>query len=184
MFVTSPDGVSGQNFAMGAGQTKSFDNQPSNDGIYSFGFRVYAPTKNAYSKAWGAFRTNYLTFDSTDTIRTTNSQPIANSTIDFKFNPLYYTEFGGDLKSGMTEGIKQDSTLDIKKSTSSVDGSNRVARVEYGGTDSSKFKMYGGTNVAMAVRSGNQITSIEDVLNPPSFPVSTNGFYTFLAQNL
>ncbi len=91
------------------------------------------------------------------------------------------------MKSGIIEGARQDSILSVNKNGSRNDGdiSSRSINVEFSGTDSGKFNMYGGTTTTLS--NTNHISIFSALQSPIIFPTSaspslSNNLYTKLIQ--
>lgn len=172
--------------ALGTSVLTPIDSQPSpsNDGVYPFNFKIYTPTYQNYkADPNGVFKINNITFDINGSLGAITTQSITSSTIDFNFKPLYETAITGDLNDGgFIEGARQDSVITVAKNSSLFDGINPTVQLEFGGTDSSKFKLYGWTNTSL-ITGNNVISSRSDISAAVTFPSSTTNLYTKLIQN-
>ncbi|MDD4151144.1 MAG: hypothetical protein PHR68_00860, partial [Candidatus Gracilibacteria bacterium] len=146
--------IGGNEFAIGNTIKSCVNNSGYNNGIYNFGFQVYTPTQNKYSKAEGNFDMNSITFDINGTLGNVLSQGVDNSNFAFSFNPLYYTTFAGSQKSGFIEGVSQNGTLLISKNTSSANPAISTY-LKFGGNTRNYDMLYSKT--------GNAITTISEL---------------------
>lgn len=99
---------------------QSFNAQPSTNGTYTFNFKVYAPTKNIFPFSDWEFKINSITYDINSNLWNYLSKPLSNSSIDFKFNPIYTTTLWWELAwSWFVEWATQTWSIDIYKNWSS-----------------------------------------------------------------
>ncbi|MDD2892268.1 MAG: hypothetical protein PHQ95_04860 [Candidatus Gracilibacteria bacterium] len=182
--IPSASATYANRFAIGTNKTTSFTSQSSSNGIYPFSFKLYTPTYQTYkADPNGKFKINNITFDINGSPGAITAQSILNSTMDFKFQPLYQTTISGDITNGFIEGAQQSSSLSVTKNTTSINGTNPVVQLEFSGADSGKFKLYGGTTMSLALDTGNQIATHADIQSAMTFPSSTTNLYTLLRQN-
>ncbi len=110
-----------------------FNWETSNSWNYVYSFKVYTPTSNQDSTYWkksdkdAEFKINSLTFDvNQNTFWNITASSLINN-LTTKFNPLYYTEFSGDIKSPwFVEWANQNSVLTVKKNWTTSTSSNNL----------------------------------------------------------
>ncbi len=77
-------------------------------------FKVYVPTKNSYDKAYWNFTINSFSWYTYDNANNVDSNLELASVIDFKFNPIYYTNILWDIKNyWFIEWITQSWSINI-----------------------------------------------------------------------
>lgn len=97
-----------------------FNWEVSNSWSYNYSFKVYTPTSNQDSIYWkksdkdAEFKIISLNFDINDTTFWDVSASSLINNLTTKFNPLYYTEFSGDIKTPwFVEWANQSSSLSV-----------------------------------------------------------------------
>lgn len=179
------------NFWHGLDASASFDWETSSDGTYAYGFKFYTPTANQtvwkMSDPNANFVINNVSYDIDRFTPITvwdnpQSIPLLGATVTAKLNPLYHTAISGDLRDGgFIEGARQDSSLSITKNSLSpldADITNSTVRLEFGGLDSGKFKLFWDTN--WGALGTQQIGTLSAFL---SAPFVNSALFTKLVQN-
>jgi len=100
---------------------------------YSTYFKVYWPTKNNYSKAWGAFSLDNIIANIYNGSNIIDSTYTFASNINFNYKPIYYTNIVWDLKDyWFEEWISQNSIVYFTKDSNSTTNPNSDIYFEFG----------------------------------------------------
>lgn len=112
---------------------------------------MFTTYQNYQADPNGKFTFTNITFDVNGSIGAISSQVVANSNIDFSLF-LYQTAITGDLAWDNRRGSPGTPFCRSNKNGSQNDGdiSSRSIDVEFIGTDSGKFNMYGGTTTTLS----------------------------------